>query len=89
MDFQNRNRNYLNRKMNYLSHFRASDQKTFFTRCFTFSPSSLRLIFKTENGIIQTGNGIISPTSKLLIKTRYFTKCVSHLIQGAKNKFSK
>ena len=37
IDFQNRNRNYLNRKRNYFSHFRASDQKTSFTRCSHFS----------------------------------------------------
>ena len=61
IDFQNRKQNYLNRKRNYLSHFRASDQKTSFTRCFTFFPRSLRLIFKT-------GNGIISPTFRLMIK---------------------
>ena len=36
IDFQNRKRNYLNRKRNYFSHFLASDQKTSFTRCFTF-----------------------------------------------------
>ena len=38
------------------------------TRCFTFFARSLKLILKTGNRIIQTGNGIISPTSRHLIK---------------------
>ena len=50
IDFQNRKWNQPNRKWNYFSHFRASDQKTSFTQCFTFFPRSLRLIFKTGKG---------------------------------------
>ena len=68
INFQNRKQNYLNRKWNYFSHFHASDQKTYFVRCFSFDPRGSKLIFKTENGIIQTGNGIISPPSRPLIK---------------------
>ena len=43
---------------------------------------------KTGNGIIQTGKGIISLTSKPLIK-KLLLQNVSHLIQGVKNWFSK
>ena len=81
IDFQNRKRNYLNRKRNYLSHFRASDQKTSFKRCFTFFPRSLRLIFKT-------GNGIISPTFRPMIK-KLLLQEFSHFHQGVQNWFSK
>ena len=66
--FKNRKWNYLNRKWNYFSPFQASDQKTSYTKCFSFVPRVSKLIFKTGNGIIQTGNGIISPTSRPLMK---------------------
>ena len=65
IDSQNRKRNNPNRKWIYLSHFQASDQKTSFTKCFSFKSRSSELIFKTGNGIIQTGNGIIYPFSGL------------------------
>ena len=58
-NYPNRKQNYLNRKWNYFTHFQTSDQKTYFTKCLSFSPRSSKLIFKTGNGIIQTGNGII------------------------------
>ena len=74
IDFQNRNQNYLNRKWNYFFHFQAFDQKTTFTKIFSFPPRSSKLIFKTGNGIIQTRNGIIFPTSRPLIKKASFTK---------------
>ena len=55
IDFQNRkwnypNRkwNYLNRKWNYFTHFQTSDQKTSFTKCFSFLPRSSKLILKQE-----------------------------------------
>ena len=35
INFQNRKWNYPNRKWNFFSHFRASDQKTSFTKCFS------------------------------------------------------
>ena len=38
--FQNRKWNYLNRKWNYFSHFQAFDQKTTFTKSFSFPPWS-------------------------------------------------
>ena len=60
--------NYPNRKWNYFSNFQASDQKTPFTKCFTFDTRGSKSIFKTGNGLIQTGNGIISLTFKPLIK---------------------
>ena len=80
--------NYPNRKWNYLTHFQASDQKTSFTKCFSFDLKSSKLIFKTGNGIIQTGNGIISPSSRPLIK-KTVLKYVSHLTQRVQNLFSK
>ena len=72
MHFQNRKWNYPNRKWNYFSYFQASDKKIPFTKCFTFDPRGSKLFFKTGNGIIQTGNGIISPTSRPLIKKNFF-----------------
>ena len=57
--FQNRKWNYWNRKWNYFTHFQTSDKKISFTKCSSFIPRGLKLIFKTGNGIIQTGNGII------------------------------
>ena len=48
------------------------ESKTSFTECFSFNPRGLKLTFETGNGIIQTGNGIIPPTSKLLIKKLLF-----------------
>ena len=68
IDFQNRKWNCPHRKWNYFSHFQASDQKTSFTKCFPFVLRGSKLIFKTENGIIQTGNGIISPCSRPLLQ---------------------
>merc|ERR1711953_905663 len=84
IDFQNRKWNYPNRKWNYFSHFQASDQKTSFTKGFSFDPRISKLIFKTGNGIIQTGNGIISPSSRLLIKKSLLQK-ITHLVQRVQN----
>ena len=64
--------NNSNRKWNYFLKFQASDQKTSFSTSFSHDPKGSKLIFKTANGIIQTGNGIIPPTSKLLIKKLLF-----------------
>ena len=55
----------------------ASDQKTSFTRCFTFFQRILKLILKT-------GNGIISPTSSPLIK-KLILQNVSHFHQEVHN----
>ena len=52
IDIQNRKWIYLNRKWNYFSHFQADDQKTTFTKNFSFPPRSSKLIFKTGNEII-------------------------------------
>ena len=82
--FQNRKWNYPNRKWNYFFHFQASDQKTYFIKYFSFEPEGSKLIFKTGNGIIQTGNGIFSPTSRPLIKKPLLRK-VFYLIQGVQN----
>ena len=67
-NYTNRKWNYQNRKWNYFSYFQPSDQKNSFTKCFSFVLRGLKLIFKTGNRIIQTGNGIISPISRPLIK---------------------
>ena len=88
IDFPNRKWNFPNRKWNYLSFFQASDQKTSFTRCFSFKPRSSELIFKTGNGIIQTGNGIIYPFSRMPIK-KLLLQNVFHSNQGVQNWFSK
>ena len=68
IDFQNGKRNYPNRKWNYFSHFRASDQKTSFITSSPYLSRNSKLVFKTGNGIIQTQNGIISLISRPLIK---------------------
>ena len=62
----------------------ASDQKTSFTKCFSFVPRVSKLIFKTGNWIFQTGNGIISTTSRPLIK-KLLLQNINHLILGAQN----
>ena len=64
-NYPNRKWNYLNRKWNYFTNFQTSDQKTYFTKCLSFSPRSSEFI-------IQTGNGIISPYSRPLIKKLLF-----------------
>ena len=66
--FQNRKWNNSNWKWNYFFNFQASDQKTSFSTSFSYVPRGSKLSFKTGNGIIQTGNGIISPTFGPLIK---------------------
>ena len=86
INFQNRKWNYPNRKWNYFSHFQASAEKTSFTKCFSFDPRGPKLIFKTGNGIIQTGNGFISPTSRPLMKKFLFLN-VLLLIQEVQNIF--
>ena len=62
-------------------HFQASDQKSSFTKCFSFIPRGSRLIFQTGN-VIQTRNGIIHPTSWLLMKKNSFTKFYSIDLSG-------
>ena len=84
INFQNRKWNYPNMKWNYFTHFQVSDKKTCFTKCFLIDPRSSKLIFKTGNGIIQTENGIISPTFRPLIK-KLLLHNVSHLFQGVQN----
>ena len=83
-NYPNRKWNYLNRKWNYFTHFQTSDQKTYFTKCLTFSPRSSKLIFKTGNAIIQTGNGIISPSSGPLIKKQVLQHLL-HIYQQIQN----
>ena len=81
IDFQNRKWNYPNRKWNYFSHFQASDEKTSFTKCFSFDPTGPKLIFKT-------GNGIISPTSRLSMK-KLLLQHIFYLFQSFQKWFSK
>ena len=80
--------NYQNRIWNYFFHFQASDQTAYFTKCFSFDPRSSKLIYKIGSGIIQTGNGIISPTARPLIK-KLLLQNVYHLFKGFQNWFSK
>ena len=74
IDFQNRKWNYPHRKWNYFSN----------VKMFLIWSKELNFIFKTENGIIQTGNGMISLTSRPLIKKLLFQHH-SHMIQGVQN----
>ena len=83
INFQKRKWNYPNRKWNYFSQCQASEPKTSFTKCFLFVPRVSKLIFKTGNGIIQTGKRLISPTSGPLIR-KLLLQNVSHLIQRVK-----
>ena len=46
--------------------------KTSITECFSFGPRGLKLTFEAGNRIIQTENGIIPTTYKLLIKKLLF-----------------
>ena len=78
------NINFQNMKWHYFSHFQASDQKTSFPQRFSFDPRGSKLIFKTGNGIIQSGIGIISPPSRPLIK-KLILQNVSHLSQRIQN----
>ena len=79
---------FLNRKWNYLSHFRASDQKTSFTTSSPYKPKCSTLFFNTGNITFQTGNGIISPTYRPLIK-KLLLQHLLHIYQGIQNCFSK
>ena len=81
---QNRKGISPNRKWNYLSCFQASNKKTSFTKCFSFKPMSSKLIFIKGNGIIRTGNGIIHPNFRPLIKKILLQKA-SHSYKGVQN----
>ena len=85
IDFQNRKWNYSNRKRNFFCHFQASDQKTSVTTLSPYLPRNSKWILKTGNGIIQIRNGIISPTSKPLIK-KLLLQNVSNLYQKVQNR---
>ena len=45
IDFQNRKWNHPNRKWNYFSHFLASNEKTPFTKYFSFDPRVSKIDF--------------------------------------------
>ena len=47
-------------------------------------PRGSKLNLKSENGVIKTGNGIISSTSRPLIK-KFLLQNVFHLFQGFQN----
>merc|ERR1712105_323255 len=49
INLQNRKWNYPNRKWNYFSHFYASDQKTSFTKSFSFVLRDSKVISKKGN----------------------------------------
>ena len=54
--FENRKLNYLNRKWNYFSYFVTSNQKHSFTKSFWLLKVNPKIVLKTVNIIIQTGN---------------------------------
>ena len=58
-----------NRKWNCFSYFLTTDQTTSFTKCFWILSTRLKLDLKIGNGIIQTGNGIISISWPQIKKT--------------------
>ena len=62
--------------------------KTSFATSHPYLPRTSKLIFKTENWIIQTGNGIIPPTSRPLIK-KLILQHLLHINQGVPKWFSK
>ena len=49
-----------------------SDQKTSFATLSPYQPMNTKLVFQTGNGIIKTGYGIISPTSRPLRKNFFY-----------------
>ena len=65
-------------------HFQTSDQKNYLIKHFSLLPKTSKLIFQMGNEIIQTGNGINSPTSRPLIKKTSFRKCFSYLPRSSK-----
>jgi hypothetical protein len=67
-DFRNRKWNYFNRKWNYFPYFYASDQETSLATVVLLDQMLPKMISETGNGIILTGNGIISPTFMPLFK---------------------
>ena len=56
-------------------------QKTSFTTLSPFQPRNTKLVFQTGNGIIKTGYGIISPTSRPLTK-KILLQHILHIYQG-------
>ena len=74
--------------MKGITYLQVSDQKTSFTKCFSFLLRNARWIFKTGYGTIQSGNGIISPTSRPLIKKLLLQKA-SHFHKGIQNRFKR
>ena len=77
IDFGNRKGNNPIRQWNWFSQILASGQNT---NCFLFAPRGSKWIFKTINWNTQSGNWIISPTSRalnrnlLLQNVSHFTK---------------
>ena len=88
MVFGNRKWYFLNRKWNYFSPFQSSDQKTSLTKVSPFGPTIPKSFSETGNGIILTGNGIISPLSNHRIKKLLLQK-YPHLVQRFQNCFQK
>ena len=73
-------------KWNYLSNLQTSDQKTSFTKYFPFNPKSQKPVSETEYIIIGTGNGIIFPTYRPLIK-KLLSQNIFHSTRGVQNQF--
>merc|ERR1712105_526707 len=73
IEFQDRKRNDPNRKLKYFSYISLWPKNFFYKRFFICS-KRFKKNFKIGNGIIQTGNGIISPTSRPLIEQQNIYK---------------
>ena len=67
-------------EMELFLHLPGPDQKISFTKRFSIVLRGSKLIFKTGNGITQTGNGIIFATSRPLIRN-FLLQNVFHLFQ--------
>jgi hypothetical protein len=88
MVFSNRKWNYLNRKWIYFSPFQLSDQETSLTKVSPYGPMIPKWFSETGNGIIQTGNGIISLLSSHRIK-KLLQQKYPHLVQRLRLVFRK
>ena len=61
-----------NRKLDYISNFKASDQKLLFQDVSQLVKGCQSWSLKTGNQIIQTGNGITNPTFRPLNNNSIF-----------------
>ena len=80
----------LKQEMESFNYLQSSDQKTSFTKYFPSNPRIPKPDLETEyriiDGIIGTGNGIILPTSGLLIK-KLLLQNIFHSTRRVQNQF--